>query len=119
MKKNKDICEIRFVNEEKINKVRELMCSNDIAIRLAETFKVLGDPTRTKIIFALSVEELCVCDIANLLNMSDSAISHQLRILRNLRLVKYRKEGKMAFYSLDDHHINEIFEHGLEHVSES
>jgi DNA-binding transcriptional ArsR family regulator len=94
------------------------MHSDDIINELSETFKVLGDSTRIKIILALSAEELCVCDIANLLNMSDSAISHQLRILRNLRLVKYRKEGKMAFYSLDDKHINELLKHGLEHVSE-
>jgi len=118
MKMNKDTCEIKFVNKDKVDRVRKLMRSDDIILRLAETFKVLGDPTRTKIIFALSVEELCVCDIANLLDMSDSAISHQLRVLRNLRLVKYRREGKMAFYSLDDQHINEIFEHGLEHVTE-
>ncbi len=118
MKKNKDTCEIKFVDKEKVDRARKLMRSDDIIIRLAETFKVLGDPTRTKIISALLAEELCVCDIANLLNMSDSAISHQLRILRNLRLVKYRREGKMAFYSLDDRHINELFEHGLEHVSE-
>ncbi len=118
MKKNKAACELKFVNEDKTNRVRKLMRSDDIIIRLAETFKVLGDPTRTKIIFALSVEELCVCDIANLLDMSDSAISHQLRTLRNLRLVKYRRAGKMVFYSLDDRHINELFEHGLEHVTE-
>ncbi len=118
MEEHKDTCEIKFVNKDKVSMARALMCSDDIIIRLAETFKVLGDPTRTKIIFALSVEELCVCDIANLLNMSDSAISHQLRILRNLRLVKYRRQGKMAFYSLDDRHINELFERGLEHVTE-
>ncbi len=118
MEENKDVCEIKFVNEDKVNKVRGLLKPDDIIVRLAETFKVLGDPTRTKIIFALSVEELCVCDIAHLLDMSDSAISHQLRILRNLRLVKCRKEGKMAYYSLDDHHINELFDRGLEHVTE-
>jgi ArsR family transcriptional regulator len=118
MKKSRDTCEIKFVNKDRVNRARKLMRSDDIIIRLAETFKVLGDPTRTKIIFALSGGELCVCDIANLLDMSDSAISHQLRILRNLRLVKYRKQGKMAFYSLDDRHINELFEHGLEHVTE-
>nr|WP_297212912.1 metalloregulator ArsR/SmtB family transcription factor [Thermodesulfovibrio sp.] len=77
--------------------------------RIAETFKVLGDLTRTKIIFALSQEELCVCDIANLLGTTKSAISHQLRILRNMRLVKYKKEGKMVFYSLDDEHIKNLF----------
>jgi len=86
--------------------------------RLAETFKVLGDTTRSKIIFALSLEELCVCDIANLLGATKSAVSHQLRILRNMKLVKYRKDGKLAFYSLDDEHIRNLFDEGLRHVEE-
>lgn len=86
--------------------------------RVAETFKVLGDPTRTKIIFALFTAELCVCDLASLLNTTSSAVSHQLRILRNMRLVKYRKEGKMVFYSLDDDHINNLFHECLRHVEE-
>lgn len=86
--------------------------------RLAETFKVLGDATRTKIIFALSQEELCVCDIANLLGTTKSAVSHQLRVLRNMKLVKYRKDGKMAFYSLDDEHIKNLFDEGIRHVME-
>ncbi len=118
MKNHKDTCQIKCVNQDRVNRARKSMHPDDIIFRLAETFKVLGDPTRTKIIFALSAEELCVCDIANLLNMSESAISHQLRTLRNLRLVKYRKEGKMAFYSLDDLHITKLFEQGLEHVRE-
>jgi DNA-binding transcriptional ArsR family regulator len=118
MKREKDTCEIKLVNEDRVNRARKLMRPDEVIIRLAEIFKVLGDPTRTKIIFALSGEELCVCDIAHLLDMSDSAISHQLRVLRNLRLVKYRRQGKMAFYSLDDQHINQLLEHGLEHVTE-
>jgi len=83
---------------------------------MAATFKVLGDPTRIRILDALSREELCVCDLALLLGTSSSAISHQLRVLRDARLVKYRKEGKMAFYSLDDNHVLTLFEQGLEHV---
>lgn len=118
MKKNKDTCEIRLINKDKVARARKIMHSDDMINKLSETFKVLGDSTRIRIISALSAEELCVCDIAILLNMSDSAISHQLRILRNLRLVKYRKEGKMAFYSLDDKHINKLLKHGLEHISE-
>ena len=86
--------------------------------RLSETFKALSDKTRVKLLFALSIQELCVCEIADLLETTKSAISHQLRILRNMRLVKYRKDGKMAFYSLDDKHITNLFAEGLKHVEE-
>ncbi|WP_440871032.1 ArsR/SmtB family transcription factor [Thermodesulfovibrio yellowstonii] len=97
------------MNKERVFSVKEKMKDEATIQRIAETFKVLGDLTRTKIIFALSQEELCVCDIANLLGTTKSAISHQLRILRNMRLVKYKKEGKMVFYSLDDEHIKNLF----------
>ncbi len=116
MYKDTDTCEIKFVNEAKVDKVKGLMQPDDVICRLAETFKVLSDPTRAKIISALMMEELCVCDIAHLLNISDSAVSHQLRTLRNLKLVKFRRGGKMAFYSLNDEHIHKLFQHGLEHV---
>jgi len=86
--------------------------------RLSETFKALSDKTRVKLLFALSIQELCVCEIVNLLETTKSAISHQLRILRNMRLVKYRKDGKMAFYSLDDKHITNLFAEGLKHIEE-
>ena len=85
---------------------------------LAETFRTLGDPTRVKILQALSVEELCVCDLTKLLGVSESATSHQLRVLRSQRLVRYRKEGKMAFYSLDDAHIDSLMKVALRHVRE-
>ena len=85
---------------------------------LAETFRVLGDPTRVKIIFALSQEELCVCDISNLLGATKSDVSHQLRVLRNMKLVKYRKDGKMAYYLLDDVHIKNLFDECLRHVED-
>ena len=85
---------------------------------LAELFKVFGDTTRVKIISALFEAEMCVCDIAELLSMTQSAISHQLRVLRQARLVKHRKEGKVVFYSLDDEHIKTIFNQGLEHILE-
>ncbi|WP_366934817.1 metalloregulator ArsR/SmtB family transcription factor [Thermodesulfovibrio sp.] len=98
-----------YINKERVFSVKEKMKDEATIQRIAETFKVLGDLTRTKIIFALSQEELCVCDIANLLGTTKSAISHQLRILRNMRLVKYKKEGKMVFYSLDDEHIKNLF----------
>lgn len=87
------------------------------ANELSQIFKALGDPTRLKIIEVLSNRELCVHDIADSLSMTQSAISHQLRTLRNLRLVKYRKEGKQAIYSLDDIHVLRLFEQGLEHVN--
>lgn len=115
---NIEICETSCIDEKKVSSVKEKLKSDIIMQRLAETFKVLGDPTRTKIIFALSQEELCVCDIANILGATKSAVSHQLRILRNMRLVKYRKEGKMVFYSLDDEHINNLFNECLRHVEE-
>jgi len=115
-KVKEEVCEIAFVDEKKVSSVKKKMSSDVIIHHLAETFKVLGDPTRTKIIFALSQEELCVCDIANLLVTTKSTVSHQLRILRNMKLVKYRKEGKMVFYSLDDDHIKNLFDEGLRHV---
>jgi ArsR family transcriptional regulator len=87
-----------------------------IVNRLAATFKVLGDPTRTRIVFALLETELCVGDIAGLVGLSMSAVSHQLRILRNFELVKVRKAGKMAYYSLDDEHIGHLVAEGLRHV---
>jgi ArsR family transcriptional regulator len=94
------------------------MKSEATLLRLAASFKVLGDPTRTKIISALLQEELCVCDLAALIGISQSAISHQLRVLRNTNLVKYRKDGRIAYYSLDDDHISSILTAGLKHVEE-
>ena len=113
-----DLCDIRYVNEKQVHAVRKAMISNEVAFDLAEAFKVLSDPTRVKIIFALSKAELCVCDLSALLGMHDPAVSHHLRLLRALKLVKYRKEGRMAYYSLDDEHIEKLFRYGLEHVQE-
>lgn len=87
-------------------------------VGLAETFRVLSDPTRLKIVMALAKQELCVLDIAQLLNITESAISHQLRLLRTLRLVKQRKEGKLVFYSLDDEHIEDLIRVAARHISE-
>lgn len=117
-KNQQDICEVEFVDEAKVRAVKKTMLSDREINSLSETFGVLADPTRTKIIFALLKKELCVCDISSLLGISISAVSHQLRILRNMRLVKFRKEGKMAYYSLDDKHINRLFSEGLRHVRE-
>jgi len=98
--------------------VKKAMLSDKDVYSLSETFSVLADPTRTKIIYALLKEELCVCDIASILGISISAVSHQLRILRNMRLVKFRKDAKRVYYSLDDRHINRLFNEGLKHVRE-
>ena len=87
--------------------------------RLAETFRALGDPTRVRILDALSHDELCVCDVATLIGLSESAVSHQLRLLRNLRLVRARRDGRMMFYALDDQHIVTLFQQGLRHVDEA
>jgi len=116
--KNIDICKRFSIDAERIEKVKNSMKSNKIFYRLAETFKVLGDSTRIKILYALGEDELCVCELTTLLEMTQSAISHQLRILRNMRLVKYRKEGRSVFYSLDDAHIANLFREGLNHVEE-
>ena len=113
-----DACEIEFVDADKVKAAREAMKSASSVLLLAETFKILGDPTRIKIAFALSREELCVCDIANLLGVSQSAVSHSLRTLRQMKLVRFRKEGKIAYYTLDDEHIAALLEEGFRHVEE-
>ena len=113
-----EFCSCELVHETIIEGVRQKMPQEEKLYDLAELFKVFGDTTRVKIISALFEAELCVCDIAELLTMSPSAISHQLRVLRQARLVKHRKEGKVVFYSLDDEHIKQIFNQGLEHILE-
>ncbi|MEC9488940.1 MAG: metalloregulator ArsR/SmtB family transcription factor [Halanaerobium sp.] len=110
------VCEECVVHSELLEKVQKERMPEEIVQQMAETFKVLGDPTRVKIIHALLKSELCVCDLAELLEMTQSAISHQLRLLRNMNLVKYRKEGRTVFYSLDDDHITQLFLQGLNHV---
>ena len=94
------------------------MISEDNLYNLAELFKVFGDPTRIRILHALSAQELCVCDIADALGMTQSAISHQLRVLKQIHLVKYRRDGKTIYYSLADNHVHTILAQGLEHVME-
>jgi ArsR family transcriptional regulator len=112
-------CETFAFDKDKVERVFSQMIKEGEALELASTFKALGDQTRSKILYALSKEELCVCDISVLLNMSESAISHHLRVLRSLRLVKHRKEGRMVFYSLDDEHILNLLEECLSHVRHS
>jgi len=115
---DKATCEVVCIHKEKVESVKKTLKSEDTITRLAETFSALSNPTRAKIIFALLNEELCVCDLAHLVGLSSSAISHQLRLLRNLRIVKYRKNGKIVYYSLADKHIEHLFDQGLEHVEE-
>lgn len=118
MEKPIDICEINCLHEDTVALVKPDLLPDNTAVLLAETFKTLGDPTRIKIINVLSRAELCVCDLAHLLGMSQSSISHQLRLLRNLKLVKFRKVGKVVFYALADRHILTLFNQGLDHVLE-
>ncbi|QXM06587.1 ArsR/SmtB family transcription factor [Crassaminicella indica] len=117
MEQNNNCCNCNIIHEEIVKKVREKMIEEEKLYDLAEFFKVFGDSTRIKIICALFEAEMCVCDIAALLEMKQSAISHQLRILKKERLVKYRKEGKVVYYSLDDEHVQKIFEQGLHHIN--
>jgi len=112
------ICNCAHLDAETIEKVRREMPAEERLYDLAELFKVFGDSTRIRILYALTAAEMCVCDIATLLGMTQSAISHQLRILKNARLVKYRKHGKVVFYTLDDDHVAHIFAQGLQHVAE-
>lgn len=118
--KKEDIqtCRQTVIHEDVVNEVRERMLKDDTVMLLAEFFKVFGDPTRLNILQALSISEMCVCDLAALLSMSQSAISHQLKVLRQSRLIRYRKDGKVVYYSLDDDHIHQVLRQGLAHVRE-
>lgn len=121
MKKRKEeipVCDLKTIHNETIQRVKKNFQKEEIIIDTAEFFKVLGDATRMKILSALFQEEMCVCDIANLLNMTQSAISHQLRVLKQTRLVKYRKEGKVVYYSLEDEHVKHIVDEAISHISE-
>jgi len=115
---NDAACDVVLVDEQKVRTVEKKLATNQHLFELSETFKLLSDPTRLKIILALKEEELCVCDLAVLLGVTRSAVSHQLRQLKNLRLVKHRRAGKIAYYSLDDFHIAELIEAATEHIHE-
>lgn len=111
-------CDFIHVHEDIVAKVTEKMPSEEHLYDLADFFKVFGDTTRIKILFVLFQSEMCVCDIARILNVSQSAVSHQLRVLKQMKLVKNRREGKTIFYSLADDHIQTIINQGLEHIEE-
>ena len=116
--KENAVCLTECVHTEKVAAVSAKMTREEELFQLADLFKALGDSTRVRILHALSISELCVCDLASLLGMSSSAVSHQLRVLRSARIVKFRKEGKNAIYSLDDAHVATLLEQGLRHVTE-
>ena len=111
-------CDDDVVHSGAVERVKKAMPDEDTLYDTAELFKVFGDSTRTRILSALFIEELCVCDIAEILSMTKSAVSHQLRILRQTKVVKSRREGKEIFYSLDDDHVVKIMEYGLTHINE-
>ncbi|MCL1790751.1 MAG: metalloregulator ArsR/SmtB family transcription factor [Peptococcaceae bacterium] len=119
MEDMEDRCGCSVIHEDVVNDVREHMPPVEDLSELAELFKVFGDFTRVKIVYALFRAEMCVCDIAALLGMTKSAISHQLRVLRQAHLVKFRKDGRTVFYSLDDDHVSTIFAQGLTHIAHS
>ena len=113
MENKSEYCSCNVIHKEVVENVK-----NKLPKDLAELFKVFGDSTRIKIICSLFESEMCVCDLSVLLNISQSAISHQLRVLKSARLVKFRRAGKVIYYSLDDEHIKQIFDAGLHHITE-
>jgi ArsR family transcriptional regulator, lead/cadmium/zinc/bismuth-responsive transcriptional repressor len=119
MFKDDDVCDLVQIDLTRVRKIRAALVQPDAVLGLADTFSALGDPTRVRILDALSHGELCVCDLAAVLRLSQSAVSHQLRLLRGMRLVRPRRDGRVVFYSLDDQHIMSIFKQTLQHVEES
>ena len=116
MARNEFICDCNVIHQDMVESTIKRMPEADTFNKLAEFFKIIGDTTRTRILFALDQNEMCVCDIANVLGMSKSSISHQLGTLRRSGIVKCGKEGKEVFYMLDDEHIKKVFEIGIEHI---
>ena len=111
-------CDCNHIHEEVVERTRKSMPHDEMLFDLAEFFKVFADSTRIKILWALHENELCVCDVAVVLNMTKSAVSHQLKILRQANLVKNRKDGKIVYYTLSDNHVKKIFEMAVEHLEE-
>ena len=119
MQKNKvEVCDCNVIHQETVDSVKEIMPEDTTLYDLADFFKVLGDSTRVRIMWALDSSEMCVCDLAVLLNMTKSAISHQLGELRRADLVRNRRDGKNIYYSLADDHVRNVFEKGMEHILE-
>lgn len=113
-----ELCDVLLVDPDRVRRVSARLTDEQTTADLADTFAALADTTRLRIIEALSLEAMCVCDLCATLRLSQSATSHQLRILRNLRLVKHRRAGRLVYYSLDDDHIRGLFAQGLDHVRE-
>jgi DNA-binding transcriptional ArsR family regulator len=113
-----DACDVVHVDPARVEQFRRGLIDAPAAAALADIFKLLGEVTRVRILDALAVRELCVCDLAALLGLGESAVSHQLRLLRGLRVVRSRRAGRMVFYSLHDQHVIDLFRQGLRHVQE-
>lgn len=114
--KTAEVCDCNAIHENVVEDVKSKMLDNEFITEISTFFKILGDNTRVKILFALDHNEMCVCDIANVLNMTKSSISHQLSYLKDLNIVKSRKSGKEVYYSLDDEHVKEVFEVAISHI---
>jgi len=116
--KSAPVCKVEIIDTVKVEKTKAKLPEDENIFDMADTFKLLGDPTRLKIILSLIESELCVCDLSAVTGNSVSAVSHQLRLLKNFRLVKYRKQGKMVYYSIDDHHIKNLVKQLKTHIEE-
>ena len=114
--KDVEICDCNIIHEAIVNQTKKKMLDNDFINEISLFFKILGDNTRVKILFALDNNEMCVCDIANVLNMTKSSISHQLAILRSAGIVNFRRDGREIYYRLDDEHITKLYEIGILHI---
>ncbi len=117
MSKNEFICDCNIIHESVVNDVIKRMPSDIVFNKLTHFLKIMGDNTRAKILWALDQNEMCVCDIANVLNMTKSSVSHQLKNLKDAKIVKYRKSGKEVYYTLDDEHVKKLFELSIEHIN--
>ena len=118
MGKSEITCDCEVIHSEVVEKLKKVLPQDELIFELADFYKIFGDTTRVRILYALDKAELCVCDISALLNMTISAVSHQLKILRDSNLVSTRREGKVVYYSLADNHVKEIIECGIEHITE-
>lgn len=113
-----ELCDVRHTSAEAVSPIRRTLVSERAAEALAATFSVLGDPTRVRLLDALAQQEMCVCELAEIVDSSESAVSHQLRLLRSLRLVRSRRSGRLVFYRLDDEHIRRLLDQGRRHIEE-
>lgn len=117
MSKNEFICDCNVIHKDVVDSAVKRMPNDDTFNKLTDFLKIMGDKTRAKILWTLDQNEMCVCDIANVLSMSKSSVSHQLKRLKSANIVKYRKDGKEVYYTLDDDHVKKLFELGLEHIN--